>query len=465
MTREWVDRRRRELDELELEALEWLARSSLALGGPQLRNAERASRALISRSPFRETGYRFLMESLAGMGNAAEALRVYEELRVLLRDELGASPAAEVQELHKQLLAGEGARPDRPSESPPPDRSERIPLPSLLSPHQRSELVGREQELDVLRAAWRQARSGNRRLVVVVGDPGIGKTRLTSELALDAHRDGAVLYAACQEEALLTYQPFVETLRHYARSTDVDWQSLHARARGRRAGAARSGAGSRNACGAGGAAGRSRDASLPALRGGLAVPDGGVAASTPHARAGRPPLGGPRDAPPVAARDQGARRRAAARRRHLPGSGGRGRSSARGPARRPPPRPAARARGPGGARRGRRRRSDRVARGTRGLVRARRNRARADGRQPVLRRGGHAAPDRDGGAVRARRAVGRRRGRSTRSASRKAFGKCSRSVSDASRRNVAPYSPRPRSSGGSSPSTSSGRWWVEPRTS
>ena len=45
------------------------------------------------------------MRALAEQGNAAEALRVYERLRMVLRDELGASPGAETQRLHRQLLA------------------------------------------------------------------------------------------------------------------------------------------------------------------------------------------------------------------------------------------------------------------------------------------------------------------------------------------------------------------------
>jgi DNA-binding SARP family transcriptional activator len=220
---DWVHARRRELGELELEALEWLARSSLALGGPELAAAERASRALIARSPYRETGYRFLMEALAAAGNAAEALRVYDQLRVLLRDELGATPAPEVQELHKRLLAGEGtrlaARPEAALSGPP----RRAPLPALLSPRERSAFVGRERELGVLRTLWEHARRGSRRFVAVAGEPGIGKTRLTSEFAREVHEHGTVLYAGCQEEALVSYQPFVEALRHYARSVGLEW--------------------------------------------------------------------------------------------------------------------------------------------------------------------------------------------------------------------------------------------------
>lgn len=45
------------------------------------------------------------MGALAARGNAAEALRVYEGLRELLRDELGAAPSGETQELHRSLLA------------------------------------------------------------------------------------------------------------------------------------------------------------------------------------------------------------------------------------------------------------------------------------------------------------------------------------------------------------------------
>ena len=106
----WAQEARRAHEELELEALECIARSGLALGGAELATAQRAARELVSRSAFRETGHRLLMEALAATGNVAEALQVYDELRVLLRDELGAAPAAELQALHQRLLAGEPTR-------------------------------------------------------------------------------------------------------------------------------------------------------------------------------------------------------------------------------------------------------------------------------------------------------------------------------------------------------------------
>ncbi|UGS36087.1 BTAD domain-containing putative transcriptional regulator [Capillimicrobium parvum] len=203
MDDEWVHTRRLETEELELEALEWIARASLGLGSAELGPAQRAARELVARSPFRETGHRFLMEALAADGNVAEAMRVYDDLRVRLRDELGAAPAAEMQALHQRLLAGESGR--RAVAEQPPAAA----LPRRLSPPERSIFVARGRELEVLRTAWNDARAGTRRLVLVGGEPGIGKTRLAQEFARSAYLDGTVLYAACQEEALVPYQPFV----------------------------------------------------------------------------------------------------------------------------------------------------------------------------------------------------------------------------------------------------------------
>src|SRR5918995_5780065 len=111
------------------------------------------------------------MEALAAGGNAAEALRVYDDLRVLLRDELGTAPAAEVQALHRRLLSGDPA-PREIADEPPA-----VALPRQLAPRERSLFVARERELDVLRAAWGEARGGARRLGVGARAPRIGQTR------------------------------------------------------------------------------------------------------------------------------------------------------------------------------------------------------------------------------------------------------------------------------------------------
>lgn len=70
--------------------------------------AERDARRLVRLAPYRESGYRLLMDALARRGNGAEALLVYEQLRTVLRDELGASPSPATRALHRQLLSAMG---------------------------------------------------------------------------------------------------------------------------------------------------------------------------------------------------------------------------------------------------------------------------------------------------------------------------------------------------------------------
>jgi DNA-binding SARP family transcriptional activator len=100
----WIEERRRWLDDLRLRALECVGTIGLNMGGTELAAAERAGRSLVEAAPFRESGYRLLMEALEARGNVAEALRVFDGLRVLLREELGVAPGQAAQELHRRLL-------------------------------------------------------------------------------------------------------------------------------------------------------------------------------------------------------------------------------------------------------------------------------------------------------------------------------------------------------------------------
>ena len=101
----WIDERRRWLEDVRLRALECVGSVGLRMGGTELAAAGRAGRALVDAAPFRESGYRLLMKALAAEGNVAEALRVYDGLRILLREELGSAPGPAAQELHRRLLA------------------------------------------------------------------------------------------------------------------------------------------------------------------------------------------------------------------------------------------------------------------------------------------------------------------------------------------------------------------------
>jgi DNA-binding SARP family transcriptional activator len=106
----WLDDWRRRLEDVRHRGLECFARARLELGGPTLPQAADCARQLIELAPFRETGHLILMEALARTGNVAEALRAYDRLRILLRDELAVAPSPAVQSVYRRLL-GEATAP------------------------------------------------------------------------------------------------------------------------------------------------------------------------------------------------------------------------------------------------------------------------------------------------------------------------------------------------------------------
>ena len=100
----WIESERRVLMEIELRALECYAAACLGVGGVELPAAERSARRLVEREPFRESGHRILMRSLAQQGNVAAALVVYDRLADHLRSGLGVDPGPQTKELHRELL-------------------------------------------------------------------------------------------------------------------------------------------------------------------------------------------------------------------------------------------------------------------------------------------------------------------------------------------------------------------------
>jgi DNA-binding SARP family transcriptional activator len=100
----WIDQWRRRLEEVRLRGLECFAAAGLGLGGPALAQAEERARMLTQLAPYRESAHCILMEALERRGNVAEALRAYQRLRVLLREELGIAPSPAVQAVHRRLL-------------------------------------------------------------------------------------------------------------------------------------------------------------------------------------------------------------------------------------------------------------------------------------------------------------------------------------------------------------------------
>jgi eukaryotic-like serine/threonine-protein kinase len=92
------------------------------------------------------------------------------------------------------------------------------------NPLYRRVFVGREPELRQLQSAFDGAASGQGSVLMVVGEPGIGKTALTEQLGTYVSlRNGRVLVGHCYEEGSLSlpYLAFVEALRSYAQARDV----------------------------------------------------------------------------------------------------------------------------------------------------------------------------------------------------------------------------------------------------
>jgi eukaryotic-like serine/threonine-protein kinase len=110
----------------------------------------------------------------------------------------------------------------RTGRSPPEQRDVARPRPLLLpGPLIRDPgqvFVGRHTAMASLRQAWDRAGCGPPHLVMLSGEAGIGKTTLAAAFADDVHHAGAVvLYGRCDEDPLVSYQPFVEALRHLVR--------------------------------------------------------------------------------------------------------------------------------------------------------------------------------------------------------------------------------------------------------
>jgi YVTN family beta-propeller protein len=98
----WADAKRRELAEVRLRAMTVLADACLQTG--DARASAKWAADVVELEPFRESGYRQLMEAHIADGNRAEALRVYERCRRLLADELGTYPSPETEALYRRLL-------------------------------------------------------------------------------------------------------------------------------------------------------------------------------------------------------------------------------------------------------------------------------------------------------------------------------------------------------------------------
>jgi DNA-binding SARP family transcriptional activator len=179
----WLDDARTATEDLRVEALEVAAAAATALGAAELPRAEADARAAVLAAPFRESARAALIRALVARGNTAEAVRAYEEIRTLLREELGTAPGPELMALYSELIDG----PSAPAPLAPPPAS---------APSATPELVERERELDRIAAAANALAAGRGGLLLLEGPAGIGKTRLLAELRERALAAGAAVLEA-----------------------------------------------------------------------------------------------------------------------------------------------------------------------------------------------------------------------------------------------------------------------------
>ena len=108
-----------------------------------------------------------------------------------------------------------------------------VPLPSALASGERFEFVGRLAELVRLRERWKATLTGQRQVVLISGEPGMGKTRLAAETARTAHSEGAVaLFGRADETADAPFRCVAEALRHLVEHAPGEVLAAHVADRG-----------------------------------------------------------------------------------------------------------------------------------------------------------------------------------------------------------------------------------------
>lgn len=189
-------------------------RMGLHTGSAETRNGEYVSSLTLART-----------QRVAAAGHGGQML-LSSAAADLVRDALPATTTLRDLGVHKlrgitepetlyQLVAA-----GLPSEFPPL-RAEDVAAASSAPLHQlvRGQLVGRIAELQQLRQHWDAAQQARGQLVLLSGEPGVGKTRLAQDLIAHAQQGGAtVLRGGCYEyEATTPYLPFVEAFREWTR--------------------------------------------------------------------------------------------------------------------------------------------------------------------------------------------------------------------------------------------------------
>jgi transcriptional regulator with XRE-family HTH domain len=199
----------------------WLKRRRKALDLTQAALADQVGCALVTIKKIEADERRPSRQIAARL---AEALAIPEDER-----EAFIQTARGLQAVHRLEMAQEPIQASIPAASETPLQVEATPV-TILHPERLVELVGRSHELALIRRFWEEAQAGQMKVLLVQGEPGIGKTRLVEELLSELHQPGngagpVELRGGCYEfEATTPYLPIVEALRGW-----LDAQPLQTR--------------------------------------------------------------------------------------------------------------------------------------------------------------------------------------------------------------------------------------------
>jgi|GEM_PF-509569 len=228
---EWLLGERERLREQAIEAMASLLAHQRSTGA--LEAAVQTGLRLLALEPAQESVHRAVIRLHLRLGRRGAARRQYQLCLDTLQRELGAEPAAETQQLYQEILraaptAGELERSAIAELSPPPTGAvppeERPPAENPRIVLARMPFTGRRKELERLQQKLDAARSGMGGLTFLVGEPGIGKTRLLEEFTMRAGAAGArVLSGRCFEgDFALPFGPFSEALSSAAKARDAE---------------------------------------------------------------------------------------------------------------------------------------------------------------------------------------------------------------------------------------------------
>ncbi|NWF69392.1 MAG: tetratricopeptide repeat protein [Chloroflexi bacterium] len=211
-----------------IEAREYLVHCLIVLG--DFETAKSHTRQLLKLDALHEPAHRQLLRLYAWTGQLSAGLRHYKELESLLERELGVAPDKETKALHEALQAQRVPPPPLLTEKTEIVRETQTakvftPPPSTLPP-QNTPFVGRSAELQEIA---RLLNDPTCRLLTLIGQGGIGKTRLAVEAAGQAaYRDGChfiSLAPVCSDEFIIP--TIAETLKVFSMTNDEAKVQLH----------------------------------------------------------------------------------------------------------------------------------------------------------------------------------------------------------------------------------------------